>query len=723
MMKVRKSVMKTKLKMWGIALCLLSSLFFSLNVSGAEHFSFYDDFSGYTETTYTGYNVNMQDNWRTANEGEVASKYSTVPICYGNSSLKINTNTNNVEEKYTTMRAKNFPTAVLTADRTGLTPSQKITVKARKTHGSDMWGIRFYVHNTNDGKLNYYTLLFGGMYTNGYDTTKGTGTGYLTWGLYKSTNETVVTLKEKTRGSVGSENDVNGYMGSGNATLEIEIAGNTITWNLNYENGGKTYSYSDSYVDANMFDVSGVDTTVHLYAAGSTNSSRYVYFDDFKIETNWKAPEFFELSGTVDAKRENNVIFTNCAESIAPDSNGVVDLGAEFVINEIYSETSELPEMVLVSKDNITWYKLADKTDFIGQEFLNDVTAEGYRYLYAGGAIEHLKFLCKTESLELEYTKTVTIYPRVNGENYFDNPQNVVTIDDENIAFLDGNILRANGLGSVKVVAQNGDQQAILEVRFYSKNAGYTEPDFIVYQNLLANVKENDGIYTLENSEQIFRVIATDVVDNLEVYASNDLNRWIKIVGFRSDGDRVNSMYNDEFRYIKTSGNGKIEVLGQLEGQTLHTFPGEVFEVYTYVNGQRLNTKPACQNQYVTITDTAICLTRNLKDQTVSVSSGDAMKSFRINSKPIDFRCDVSYYGKNAEATMKIDGLKDQGAVVQVTKYNADNSLKGVSLERVNFQNGEAVITIENANQIGTYATVRVMNDNFISLTTTITIN
>ena len=84
-MKVRKSVMRTKLKIWGVTLCLLSSLFFSLNVSAAP-FSYQDDFSGYTETTYTGYNINMQDTWRTANEGEVASKYSTVPIGYANGS-------------------------------------------------------------------------------------------------------------------------------------------------------------------------------------------------------------------------------------------------------------------------------------------------------------------------------------------------------------------------------------------------------------------------------------------------------------------------------------------------------------------------------------------------------------------------------------------------------------------------------------------------------------
>lgn len=715
--------MKTKLTMWGVTLCLLSSLFFSLNVWGAEHFSFKDDFSGYTDATYTGYNVNMQDNWRTANEGEVASKYSTVPIGYGNGKLKINTNTNNVSEKYTSVRSKNFPTAVLTADLTNLTPSQKISVKVNKTHGSDMWGIRFYVHNGSSGKLNYYTLLFGGMYTVGYDTTKSAESGYLTWGLYKSTNETVVTLKEKTRSSIGSENDVNGYMGSGNANLEIEISGNTITWNLTYVNGGTTYTYSDSYTDANMFDVSGVDTTVHLYAAGSTNSSRYVYFDDFKIETNWNAPEFSELSGTVDAKRENNVIFTNCAQGITTDANGVMDLGAEFVIDEIYSETSELPEMVLVSKDNSTWYKLADKDDFNGQEFLNTVTKEGYRYLYAGGEIQHLKFLSKVESLDVEYTNTVAIYPRVNGINYFDNPENIVTIDDESVAFLDGNIVRANGLGTVQVIATNGTEQAVLEINFYSTEGGYVEPDFVVYQNLLRDATESNGIYTLTNDQQIFRVIATNVSDNLEVYASNDLQRWYKIAAFVKDGDRLNSLYNGEFKYIKTSGIGNIQVLGQLEGQTVHVFPGESFEVYTYINGQRETIRPVCQSQYVSVQNTAICLSRNLKDQKVSISSANAVKYFWVNSKLVDFRCDVDYFGKNAEVTLAVDSLKNDSAIVQITKYNADKSLKSISFESVSFQNGEAVIVISNVNQIGAYTTVRVMNESFLPLTNTITIN
>ena len=132
MMKARKSVMSKKIKIWVFTLSLLSSLFFSHLVYGAEHFSFKDDFTDYDETTYTGLNVNMEDNWRTANNAEVAEKYSTVPIGYGNGCLKINTNTNTVGEKYTTSRAKNCPTAILTAERNNLTASQKISVKAKR---------------------------------------------------------------------------------------------------------------------------------------------------------------------------------------------------------------------------------------------------------------------------------------------------------------------------------------------------------------------------------------------------------------------------------------------------------------------------------------------------------------------------------------------------------------------------------------------------------------
>lgn len=715
--------MNMRFRLWIITLCLLSSLFFSHIVYGAEHFSFEDDFSNYAESTYTGFNVSMGDNWRTANNAEVTTAYSNVPKAYGNGSLKINTNTNNVGEKYTTSRAKNFPAVVLTAERNNLAASQRISMKVKKSHGSDMWGVRFYVHNSSQNKLNYYTLLFGGMYTRGYDTTKAAESGYLTWGLYKSTNETVVTLKEKVRSSTGAENDVNGYMGDGTAFLEIEIIDNEIAWNLTYEKSGKTYTYSDTYVDANMFKVNGVDTTVHLYAAGSTNSTRYVYFDDFKIETKWKTPIYSELDSAIDTERKTNAIFLNSAEETTPDDNGIVDWGAEFVIDEIYCNGTELPETVLVSKDKTTWYKLADKEDFINNEFLNNVTSEGYRYVFAGEVIENLMFLRSVDELELEFTEHVVIYPRVNGVNYFSNPGSVVSIDDSSIAVLEGNTITAKGLGTVNILALSGQEQALLEISFYSKDSEYTEPDFVVYRDILANRNPVNGIYTLNDSEKIFRVIATNVVDGLEVYASNNKEKWYKIADFQTDGDHLNNLYSGTYKYVRLTGNGNVEILGQLNGMNIHLLPEETFTVYTYVNGVRTNAPLVCENKYVLINDSKIKLLRNMKEMTVSVSSDESVQSFVVNSKSVDMEFDIEYDGRNANVTLYNDSLCNERAFAQIMKYNTDKSLQAVKFESVVFSNGEVVVNVEDINTIGTYTTIRIINESFMPLTNTITIN
>lgn len=706
-----------------IALCLLSSLLFSQIVYGAESFIFKDDFSGYTESTYTGYNVSMGDSWRTANEAEVIEKYSALPIEYGNGCLKINTNTDSVGEKYTTVRSKNFPTAVLTAKKDNLSASQRISMKVRKSHGSDMWGVRFYVHNSSQNKLNYYTLFFGGMYTRSYDTSKVPESEYLTWGLYKSVDETIVTLKEKVRHNIGTENDVDGYMGDGTASLEIEVANNEIVWNLTYEKSGKTYSYSDSYIDENMFKISGADTTVHLYAAGSTNSTRYIYFDDFEIETKWKAPKYSELGGTVDTERENNVIFVNSAEKTEPDDNGIIDFGAEYAVDEIYCDGTEIPDTVLVSKDKSKWYKLAGRDDFTSNEFLNNVTTEKYRYVYAGETVENLRFLRKADSLALELDEHAVIYPRVDGVNYFSNPESVVTTDDNSIAVLEGNTVKAKEIGTVNIIAEKGMQRAVLEISLYSKNFVYSEPNFAAYRCILPNVNAANGIHTLKDSEKIFRVVASNVVDRLKVYASDDNIKWYKIADFKTDGEQLNNLYGGAYKYVKAVGYGNAEILGQLSGMNIHLLPGKTFKVYSYADGLRVNAPLVCENKYALINDNEIRLLSNMKEISVSVFSSEDIQSFVLSSRPVDAEVCIEYNGKDADVTLYDESLHDESAFVQIMKYNIDKSLRSISFKGVVFSNGRTVVNIENINEIGTYTAIRVINESFMPLTNTITIN
>lgn len=417
-----------------------------------------DDFSGYREATYTGLNTNMQGNWRTANENELNSTYATVPVGFGNGHLNVYTNTNTVDLKYTTVNATKFPTAVLTATCSELPASQRISMKVKKTHGSDMWGVRFYVHNGSSTALNYYTLFFGGMYTRGFDTTNSADSGYLTWGLYKSTNGTITTLKEKTRSAIGSENHVDGYMGDGIATLNIEILGNKITWNLSYDKSGTTYTYSDAYVDEHMFQIDGANTTVHLYAAGSNNSSRYVYFDDFVLEPY--VP--YITSGEPD-----DVIYYDVSEGKQKNSDGVIDLGNDVVIRKLlYNGGSENGE-ILISKDNQTWNALTNINEFADGKFVNCITDDSYRYISMGEADGNLTVLTDISELEGVYTDDATkLYPRIGGIDYFSDNDNVFTTDDEALVKINGSHITPGGVGTANVIASVGERAISIPVTY-----------------------------------------------------------------------------------------------------------------------------------------------------------------------------------------------------------------------------------------------------------------
>lgn len=437
-----------------------------LEFAKTDSFEFADNFDRYTSSVvFSGSGVNLDSNWRTSNASESDSAVDATERGFENGKLKIATNTSTVNIKYTTSNHKYFPSVVLNADRTGLANQQLIKVSAQKTHQSDMWGIRFQVHNGADNTLNYYTLLFAGMYTEGYNTQNNTPTGQITWGLYKCTNGVVTTLKEKVR--TDGVDSADGYMGTGTAVVTISVIDGVIAWSLNYVNGSTTYSYNETYTDARPFDADGKDTTVHLYAAGSDDPSRFVRFDDFKL-TN-AVP--YITTGEPD-----NVIYYNAASGKTADSENILDLGESVRIRKLLYDGTSANEKILISRDKQTWYRLADISDFSNGKFLNTVTSDYFRYITAADATKNLTVLTDITDYTGIYTDSaLRLYPRVGGADYFAQNDNKLSSSDSNVATVNGNLVLPSGIGTATVRASDGTNSVSVNVTYKSNIYSYQD--------------------------------------------------------------------------------------------------------------------------------------------------------------------------------------------------------------------------------------------------------
>lgn len=427
------------------------------NIERQEVYSFSENFNGYAEAEFTGSGTSMNQNWRTSATGENEEELNTMTRKFDGSTLKVAKNAGDVTQKYTTMRQTRFPAVVFKGERTNLTKDQLIKVSAQKDSVSDMWGIRFYVHSGVDNTLNYYTLYFGGMHT------YATSGGYLTYGLYKSTDGVVSTLKEKVR-TVNEADDVNGYMGCGKANLTISIVDGLITWNLDYVHGETTYRYTDSYQDTVMFDAAGKDTTVHLYAGGG--SAGYVAFDDFSIASNIPY---------ITASEPENVIYYDVADG-KEKNDGIIDLGQDVRIRKILYSGETSNENVLVSKDGETWYLFTDLSKFTDGKFLNNITNDYFRYVYAGSAANNLTVLTDISALKGVYTdKDIRVYPRVGGQDYFSESNNILTTDNDQVVKINGNYISSAGIGSANVTASAEGKSVSVAVTYTNGTYSYED--------------------------------------------------------------------------------------------------------------------------------------------------------------------------------------------------------------------------------------------------------
>lgn len=106
--------------------CCNSPLTFAEN-----SYSYFDDFSAYESGSYSGYNVNLQDNWRTGNESEQNAQ-ALVPVNFKNGKLNISTANQYTTIKYTTGNAQYFPTVVFNTSTSGLGECQKISLTGAK---------------------------------------------------------------------------------------------------------------------------------------------------------------------------------------------------------------------------------------------------------------------------------------------------------------------------------------------------------------------------------------------------------------------------------------------------------------------------------------------------------------------------------------------------------------------------------------------------------------
>ena len=240
-------------------------------------FTFFDDFSVHNTNAmnYTGNNTQLDSNWRTlSNSAGTMGKNNDIVAGFNNQKLCIATNTGAADFEFKSSTITYLPTVIYSGDNKHLTANQEIKVTAQKSHDSDMWGVKFYQHNNDK---NYYALFFGGMYTYASGSS-----GYATWQLFKVVDNVPVLLEQKIRTNSSSD-DIEGYMGTGIASLTVNVNGSLISWELDYKYNAKNYKYSSSFEDEKPFNVSTGNTTLGLFTAGSTNATRKVSFDDISI--------------------------------------------------------------------------------------------------------------------------------------------------------------------------------------------------------------------------------------------------------------------------------------------------------------------------------------------------------------------------------------------------------------------------------------------------------
>ncbi len=358
---------------------------------GKPGFSYSDNISDAATQTLTGLGKQIVGtNWRMRNATETPDGLATYT---DGSAAKYGINANgmyidtmfNSVQRYNTDVAKTIPALVLTQDLTGLTRDQKISFDVYKYHGTGTVGVRFMVHN---GGKNYYALIIGSNNYNNADKR---------WELQKVVDGVV-----SDTALVFENNNPMADTSGKFWNVTIETQGNNISFTAT-DTTDPSKTFGGSYEDAAMFDVSGNDSGVWLMGMnGNNNNTRYIAFKNFEIENNIPY-----LNGKEPAK----VVYMDVAEGKTVDSNGIIDLGAHWVIRRVEAEGAG---EVFISEDNQRWFSIGNLED--GKVF-NTLTVKEMRYVKVEGATD-VKVLTEVSGnkFDLVVGDEVTLYPYFNGE-------------------------------------------------------------------------------------------------------------------------------------------------------------------------------------------------------------------------------------------------------------------------------------------------------------------
>ena len=443
-----------------LILCILGSTCYASGYSELPRpdiNSFSDDFNSYGDVSAAGYSSQINSNW--AKESEKTQEPSSGSAAAGTDGkcLFLSTNTSSAAIKYTTSNYKYF-SAVRLVKTPDVLCNQVITVDASKTHNSDMYGIRFMLYDGDNGTENYYTLLIGGLYTYAVER------DYLTYGLYKNVNGNVTALKEKIRKNNNAD-DIDGYIGTGVSKITVSYLDGKISWSISYENGGTKYVYNDTYTDSMPFETDK-KPSVGFCVAGSDDPNRRVSFDNLNIKSNIPY---------ITSEEPDNVLYKNLLDD-GVVSNDKIDFGKPEKIRKIIYNGTKTEGEILVSDNQVDWYKLADLSEFSNGLFLNNKSDAGFRYVKAPGIIDDIAVLSEIDKIEVIYTDNeFQLYPRVGGKDFFDKTDGVIKSADDSIAYVNGNLLAPCGIGETVITVT--DSENSFEVPFKSENGIYSYND------------------------------------------------------------------------------------------------------------------------------------------------------------------------------------------------------------------------------------------------------
>jgi len=407
-----------------------------------------------------------------------------------------------------------------------LTDNFVINLTTQVSNNVNMWGIKFMQHNN---EKNYYLFYTGG--TN----TLNSGGKNVKWAIYKVRDGAIVGAKEFTNADTSLAS-----VGIGaNHRLTLSFIDGTISFKLGYGAGVDEYfsgSWTDTapYTKANVVAsaVDGKIAPVQLIAAqggGTPNAVYRVKFRQFSI----KDAVPYLVTGEPDT-----VMYADVSESVNED---VIDLGKAYTIRKIKNNGELTEGDILVSNDNVTYKKLTDISKFTDGEWLNNVTANKYRYVKsaAGVALEILAELNDiTRTFESDMFK---VYAKVGGE------EAAVAGGNEKIAVVEDGLVKIAGIGKTTFTASNENGTVTGSVNITSGNNLYTSSELDVCENT-ENIVGSDIVV----SGTFWRTKNAE-----EGYMGKDNNAPVKLTSnkLRIYGSSNSEGYTSALRYNQSSNN------------------------------------------------------------------------------------------------------------------------------------------------------------------------